>query len=240
MPQNGARRLSVRLWSRRACPLHRKGSQDGQTIFRNRRRARHGGRGAHHARLCAAARTGRRARLCPSQQNQPRHGAHRQGHACVGLHARSRLAGRFFGRRRRYRALWPRAHAGRCLPHPSPAFGRRCGDQRQPQPLSGQRHQVLRGAGHQAPRRHRGGNRSGNRQGPPLCRERCPGQSPPFGRRLRPLRGVLQEHLPDGVGPQGHDVVPRLRPRGGLSCRARGVPRTRGGHRRRGCRARRL
>ena len=80
-------------------------------------------------------------------------GADWQGHAHFRLHARKRPGvGLQLGRGGRGAAR-PCAHARRGLPHTGAARGSRCGDQRQPQRLSGQRHQVLQCTGRQAARR---------------------------------------------------------------------------------------
>ncbi len=138
---------------------------------------------------------------------------------------------------RRRGAVRAAAHPGHRLHHPVDARRRRGGDQRQPQPLPGQRHQVLLARRVQAPRRGGGEDRAlrlrrgRGRRGP---QRRLQGHAPhrqphrqgeAHRRCRRALRGLPEGALPARAHPRRRHRGGRLRQRRRLS---RGAGRLRG------------
>ena len=192
------------------------------TVFRHRRHPWHRGAGAHHARLRAAPGPCGRARAAARPAR--RHGADRQGHAHLGLHAGKRARiGLQFGRRGRGAAR-PGADAGGGLPDTRPARRAGGGDQRQPQRLPRQRHQVLQRPRHQAARRLGARGRGHAGRAAAVGDRRRPGPRAPAGRRGWPLHRVLQEQLQQRAEPARAEGRGRRRPWRGLPDRAQGVP----------------
>ncbi len=132
---------------------------DGTQIFRHRWRARHGGRGRSRPEfVMRLGLRGRPARVLARQRggNRQAGGAHRQGHADLGLHARGGAAGRLLCGRRRRAAFGADPDSGDRLPDARAAPVGGCRDQRLAQSVRGQRHQVLLGRRQQAARPGRG------------------------------------------------------------------------------------
>ena len=200
-----------------------RGSRSAPPAVRHRRRPGRRQRLPDDGRDGDAAGAG--AGLHHPQRRSPPPGAHRQGHAPVGLHARERAGGRHHVDGRRRRAGRAAAHAGHRQPHHLDARRRRRGDLGLAQPLRGQRHQVLLARRLQAARRDGAEARAADlREGARLAaahrhQHRRRGAA---RRRARPLHRLPQEHLPARADARGPDAGGRLRAR-------RGLPRGAGG-----------
>ena len=152
--QRGAHHPRTRRGRDRRCTEGGRGAglREGRglaaSILWHRWRARTRGRAPHDGGLRAAAGERRGARAGA----RGRHGAHRQGHAPLGLHVRVGARGGLRRRRRQRDADRPAADARHRL-HDAPLQLRFRGrHQRLAQPLRRQRHQVLRRLRRQAVR----------------------------------------------------------------------------------------
>ena len=124
---------------------NRETSKHDATILRHRRHPRSRRRAADHARARAEARLGGgpRARRRHVARRRAPGGADRQGHAHLGLSARSGARGGTVRRRRRRLSVRAAAHAGGRLPDARAAPVRRHRHQRVAQSVRRQRDQVL-------------------------------------------------------------------------------------------------
>ncbi len=124
----------------------------------------------------------------------------------------------------------PMPTPGHGLPHRRHALRRRRDDLGQPQPVHGQRHQVLLARRLQAPRRVRAAHRGADPQWQPCVPARAGGGSrsrTAHRGRDRPLRRVPEEDLPAGADARRPARRARLRERRGLQGRPDGAQRAR-------------
>ena len=123
-------------------------------------------------------------------------GPDRQGHPHLRLHVRVGPGGRPGGGGARRAPARPHADAGGRLPHPHLPRRGRHRHHRLPQPLPGQRHQVLLRRRRQAPGRGRARHRGTDRSAAAYPRSRQDRQGQAHRRRPGALHRVLQEHHP--------------------------------------------